>query len=363
MKTYLRIISKSSIKLTLFVLFLALSNQVLYPQEISIRKVSPSDYVFDSYSDEGYFQGWNLYFYNKEYHIFITFLVSNLGPNDLNHGVSLFLQSRKTGTKFYTKEFGVKTLQAKRGSFGQRSYDNFMLMKEDFCEIYVNTGEAKLHLKFKTKPIGVALSSGKFIVKPPEKFVRADIPFAFSEVSGKLNFNNEEILLNGIGGMEHLNTNYEVYKYSKRWEILRGKSKEGHLIFTGGFIGNKNFPGEFFKTIAVVSPTGEVILSGKVKRVETLKESFEPFSEYTLPTSENIYLSDDSSCYISTEIKESLGKIYVISNVSPVLRFFVRLFFAKPYQLHYTTQIKINCPEKIPFTEGKGIHSFYLINK
>ncbi len=351
------------LKLFRFFLILIFSVNSVLGQEESLRKVTNSDFVFDDYPNEGYFQGWNFYFFNKDYHIFATFLVSNLGPNDLNHGVSLVLQSRKTGTKFYTREFGAKTLQAKKGIFGQRSYDSFMQMVDGLYEIYINTGEAKLHLKFKTRPEGVALSGGKFFVKSPDKFVRADIPFAFSEAFGTLSFQKEEIKLTGVGGMEHLNTNYEVYKYSKRWEILRSKSDNGHLVFTGGFIGNDTFPGGFFKTVAVVAPSGEILLSGKVKRTEIVSSALEPFSDYTLPVVEKIYLSDDSSCFVTSERKGTLGKIYVIANVSPVLRFFVRLFFAKPYQIHFATNVKVHCAEKIPYFEAAGIHSYYLINR
>ncbi|MCE9499813.1 MAG: hypothetical protein K8R21_04850 [Leptospira sp.] len=325
----------------------------------------PSDFVFDSQPEEGYFQGWNFYFTDRKFYIFATFLVSNLGPNDLNHGISLVIQSRQTGSVYYTKEFGQQSLEVKKGEFFQKAYSNTMEFRNGLYVIHMNAGEAKLSLKIDPKPDGVALSGGKFTVKDPDKFVRADIPVSFANASAELEFKGEKFSLTGEGGFEHLNTNYEVYKYSRHWELLRAKNQEGLRLLTGGFTGNSSFPGKFFRTVAVQGADGEIILSGRVKRVETVSSAFEPYSEYTLPVIEKIHLSDDSSCFIQTERKQTVGKIYILSNVSAILRFFIRLFFAKPYQIHFISSSEIHCPQFLQKDAGtfRGIHSFYLFNK
>ena len=349
------------IQITILLIFC----QPIIGQNLNIRKTILSDFVYDNQPEEGYFQGWNFYFTDGKFYIFATFLVSNLGPNDLNHGISLVIQSPQTGSVYFTKEFGERSLEAKKGIFYQKAYSNKMEFKDGRYAIFMDAGEAKLSLSIEQKPDGAALSGGKFIVKDPDKFVRADIPVAFANATAELEYKGAKFPLKGEAGFEHLNTNYEVYKYSKHWELLRAKNDTDFLLLTGGFTGNEKFPGKFFRTIAILGNNGEIILSGRVNRVDTISSSFEPFSEYTLPLIERIHLSEDSSCYIQTERKGTVGKIYILSNVSAVLRFFIRLFFAKPYQVHFTSLSEIHCQKFLQKETGtfKGIHSFYLFNK
>lgn len=82
---------------------------------LTIRNVTLGDIVYQPHSEEGYLQGWNFFFRNSEYNIIVTFLVSNLGPNDLNNGVSIAIESKKTGSIFITKEFGRKDFSVDNG--------------------------------------------------------------------------------------------------------------------------------------------------------------------------------------------------------------------------------------------------------
>ncbi|MDV6234226.1 hypothetical protein CH379_001095 [Leptospira ellisii] len=331
----------------------------------NLRKTSLKDYSFQPYSQEGYFQAWNYSYRDDKTFIYATFLVSNLGPGTKNCGISLVVHTLGEGTQFVTKEFSSKELTAEKGKFDLKIENNRMSLNSEGIEIQQETENIKLFLSFKSDlKQGVSLSGGKYPVKDPGGFVQADMAYSFQSAWGYLIQDGKKKDLLGTGGLEHLLTNYEVYKYSRRWELFRSINEKEFRFYTGGFIGNDSFPGGFFRTAALLNPSGKTILSGKVVRFETLETEKEPFSGYELPLRERIHL--ENGCFADLIRKRSVGSINVLSNISAVLRFFIRLFFAKPYQIYSLADLTVHCPEKqlIPGSEEtyQGILSYYLIN-
>jgi hypothetical protein len=346
----------------LILFFLLLSTSVFSESALNIRKIVTQDYIYKPYEEEGYFQGWNYLFFNNEYHIFITSLISNMGPGDKNHGIALSIKSEKTGNFFVTKEFSVKSLEASRINYNIKNYNNSFEFKDNNYEIKVFADDVKLNLVFKNGKQGFTLSGDRHYVKEG-RFVRADVPFYQADVEGYMDYKGEVIPLKGKGGMEHLLTNWEVYKYSSRWEIMRAFSKDGYTLITGGFHGKEKLPGDFFKTFVILDKKNSIILSGKIKKDEQIKIEKESFSGYLLPTKEKMFLNDDASCYFTNENIDSLSKINVLSSISAILRFFVNLFFANPFILAFSTKVTVTCPTIFSTpVDFDGIHSQYLIN-
>ncbi|MBL0263474.1 MAG: hypothetical protein IPQ05_06240 [Leptospiraceae bacterium] len=329
---------------------------------LTIRHVTLADIVYQPHSEEGYLQGWNFFFRNSEFNIIATYLVSNLGPNDLNNGVSIAIESKKTGSIFITKEFGRKDLSVDNG-INLKMYNNTLKYDNGVYEVSQFYDDMKLFLKFESDNLGATLSGGKHFVKGQEKFVRADIPFSFVRTTGYIDYKGEIIELEGVGGLEHLITNYEVYKYSSKWEILRAVNKEGMKLYTGGFHGIKKSNEDFFRTLVIQNQRGEVLLSGMITKTEIVSSELDKFSGYILPVKEKIYVGDNG-CFVQSDRLYSVGKINILSNISAVLRFFIKLFFANPYQVNYSTRLTVNCPDlfKLMPTDFNGIHSYYLIN-
>lgn len=329
---------------------------------LTIRHVTLADIVYQPHSEEGYLQGWNFFFRNSEFNIIATYLVSNLGPNDLNNGVSIAIESKKTGSIFITKEFGRKDLSVDNG-INLKMYNNTLKYDNGVYEVSQFYDDMKLFLKFESDNLGATLSGGKHFVKGREKFVRADIPFSFVKTTGYIDYKGEIIELEGVGGLEHLITNYEVYKYSSKWEILRAVNKEGMKLYTGGFHGIKKSNEDFFRTLVIQNQKGEVLLSGMITKTEIISSELDKFSGYILPVKEKIYVGDNG-CFVQSDRLYSVGKINILSNISAVLRFFIKLFFANPYQVNYSTRLTVNCPDlfKLMPTDFNGIHSYYLIN-
>ncbi|MGJ4745933.1 hypothetical protein ACQV5M_06200 [Leptospira sp. SA-E8] len=362
------ILSKSI--LLFLLIFSALGEWKLEADETKIqaRKTSKHEMGFHPYTQEGYFQAWNYSFTDDKTWIFATFIISNLGPGTKNCGVSLVVYDKENGTQFSTREYSKDELKAESGNLELEIYDSSVYKGEGGPEIKMITDTAELVISYKTGwSKAVSLSGGKIHLPEKESFVQADMAFSSVPAKGYLVLNGNRMELNGRGGMEHLLTNYEVYKYSRRWELYRSINSAGERLFAGGFIGNENFPGEEIRTVSALDPSGKMLFSAKVLKSEVLESETEPFSGYHLPIKEKFYLDESGSCSLTVSRKHTIGQIYVLSNISAVLRFFVRLFFTKPYQLYYITDSKLDCaqiPEgNLPKDKNfRGIFSYYLIN-
>lgn len=342
-----------------FLLFFFLNFTNLFAENLlKLRKTVPSDFIFQPHPEEGYFQGWNFTFSNKDYQIFLTGVISNLGPNNLNNGISISIESKKTGSFFITKEYGQKDLKADKSRFQIQMYTSTIEEKNGTIELNIDADVVKLHLIYSSLFRGPNLSGGKHNLDK-NYFVKADIPFSYSKVIGTLDFKGEKIPLEGVGGMEHILTNLEVYKYSYRWEILRGFSK-GYRLFTGGYKGKND---QFFRTITVQNPKGDIIFSGKIETSEILEERKDPATGYVLPVKEKVFIDKEEKCGFQIEYAHQAGRINILDNISVVLRFFIKLFFANPYIINSHVKVDSLCPTYIPENMSwQGIKSDYLIN-
>ena len=320
----------------------------------------PQDFKTQHFPDEGYLQAWNFTFRNEKYNMFATFLVSNFGPGSHNNGISLLLKPKDQPVFYSTREFDADEYESKKGLFYQKSGENWMEYKNGIYSFYMNYGDWEIKLDYKPRRGSVPISKGRYPLKEEGKFVQADIPFSYSQVTGTIRYKEITEEIKGVGGLEHILSNEAVYQYSKKWELVRSITKDGHRIFTGGFVGNSDFPGAFFRRVAVLDTTGHVVLEGTVERVEVLDWEKEPTSGYTIPKSEVLYFNE-GKCSLLVKRTRPIATMSALENISSFLRFFIQLFFAKPYQIHWYADLKLDCPDWSG--EAKGFHSNYLINE
>lgn len=318
------------------------------------------DFKTQHFPDEGYLQAWNFTFRNEKYNLFATFLVSNFGPGSHNNGISLLLKPKDQPVFYSTREFDSDEYEFKKGQFYQRSGENWMEYKNGIYSFYMNYGDWEIKLDYKPRRGSVPISKGRFPLKEEGKFVQADIPFSYSQVTGTIRYKEITEEIKGVGGLEHILSNEPVYQYSKKWELVRSITKDGYRIFTGGFIGTPDFPGGFFRRVAVLDNSGHLVLEGTVEQAEVLDWEKEPTSGYTIPKTEVLYFNE-GKCSLLVKRTRSIATMSALENISSFLRFFIQLFFAKPYQIHWYADLKLDCP--IWSGEAKGYHSNYLINE
>ncbi len=326
------------------------------------RLSKPADFRTQLYKEEGYLQAWNFSLQNENYKVFCTFLVSNFGPGSKNNGISVLVKQKDKPVFYSTIELDEKDFEMKPGQFFQQSGENWMKYSDGKYSIHMVFPEWIFDLDFTpTTNVGVAISGGKLMLTEEGRFIQADIPVTFAKVSGNIFYKGVPDYVEGVGGIEHLLTNYEVYKFSKKWEIVRTITPDGTRILTGGFMGTDIIPGGFFRKIAVLSKSGKILMEGTISKSEILEEEKEPISGYILPKKERLYFGEDSSCTLDIHRYQTIAAISALENISSVLRFFIQLFFAKPYQIHADVELEVKCP--IWSGKGKGFHSYYLINR
>ncbi|GBF50855.1 hypothetical protein LPTSP4_23820 [Leptospira ryugenii] len=328
----------------------------------AIRPNLASDFRTQLYKDEGYLQAWNFSFQNQDYKVFLTFLVSNFGPGSKNNGMSVLVKHKNKDLYYSTQEFGEDEYSMKPGQFFQQSGENWMAFKEGKYVLHMVFPDWIFDLEFSpTLKSGIAISGGKLYLGDKERFIQADIPLSYANVKGYIFYKGLPEEVKGVGGMEHLLTNYEVYKFSKKWEIVRSQTKEGTRILAGGFMGSEIIPGGFFRKVGLISKSGEILLDGTVSKIEILETEKDLVSGYTLPKKEKLYLNERDDCHLTIERKQTIGSMSALENISALLRFFIGLFFTKPYQVHSDVEMSIHCGD---FQQkAKGIHSYYLINE
>ena len=78
-----------------------------------VMNVGPSDMVYQPTDEEGYMQAWNVNFRGNGMLIYITFVISNLGPKSLNNGVSILIV-QKGKVRVWTKEYDYQSLEAQK---------------------------------------------------------------------------------------------------------------------------------------------------------------------------------------------------------------------------------------------------------
>ncbi|TGL62242.1 hypothetical protein EHQ58_03295 [Leptospira ognonensis] len=339
-------------------LTIEVTSQVSQPARLS----KPADFRTQLYKEEGYLQAWNFSLQNETYKVFCTFLVSNFGPGSKNNGISVLVKQKDRPVFYSTLELDEKDFAMKPGQFFQQSGENWMNYKEGKYSIHMVFPDWIFDLDFTpTQKAGVAISGGKLMLTEEGKFIQADIPVSFAKVTGNIFYKGVPEYVEGTGGIEHLLTNYEVYKFSKKWEIARAITSDGTRILTGGFIGTDKIPGGFFRKVAVMSKGGELLLEGTVTRSEVMDSELEPTSGYSLPKKERVYFGEGEACHLDIIRTKTIAAISALENISNFLRFFIQLFFAKPYQIQADLELEVKCDAWSG--KGKGFHSYYLINR
>ena len=335
-----------------------------------LMNVGPSDMVFRPTEDEGYMQAWNVNYRGNGMLIYITFVISNLGPKSLNNGVSILLV-RDGKVQVWTKEYDYQTLEATPGRFGHKSYMNWLRYENGKYYVEIDQGDKSTPvIKLALSPYGpgLGLSDGPIQLKEGG-FIRFDVPVVSAKATGHIIMDDKRTELSGIAGMEYLNGNRPVHTFAKRFHLIRSYH-QGNGFFVGGFYGTDDAP---VRTLihAKVMKGGKLLDSGVVKDVENIKESYNGFSGYTIP---QLTLYRMQKCAVEEKTEYYSGGYYVLSNISILLRAVLRVFFAKPYVLHYYSTIRAWCgpgEAQKPYSELSGIKptasfpgesTFYLIN-
>lgn len=346
----------------IFTFLFALS--IIWAEQI-VKKTDLKSVQYSPLKQEGYIQGWNFYFKDNDYYIQATLAITNMGPGSLNSGVAVSVHKKGSlETEFYSDDFRYKSLVIDKKKFFIKLGKNSIQESNGVWLAKFNIPKGiKINLKLSPTSQLISLSGGEYPIGIRDYFVRADVIASFVPAEIELIKGKEKQVLKGIGGIEHLKTNYEVYKFSNMWDIHRANSNSGYQVFTGGFYTSKSgvIP---LKTITVLDPKGNLVLGEKVTSIETVATEKDSFSGYMIPIEEIYYWNDNKSCFMRLKKKGNLGKVNIIQKVTFIIRMIIKAFFTNPYQIAYSTEVEVDCPEKLKQKiSAFGTETLYLINK
>lgn len=336
----------------------------LNADEISLSE--PGDFVYQPIPEsEGYMQAWNVNFRGNGYYIYLTYLVSNMGPGSYNNGVSV-LVFNKGQSRVWTAEYSERSLTAAPGQFGIKSGRSQLSFENGKYIARVVMDDLRINLQLTPLAPGVRLSGGRIpVAEDQRKFIRADIPVSSAAVTGLIAFDNISDTLNGVGGLEYLMTNESPHTYAKRFSLIRSYTAD-QGIFVGGFYGTPNFPGSMLIRAAVMK-NGRIFKTARVSRIQTIEPLIDPLSGYLLARKTVFFLDGDGDCSILEERLYSTGGFYIISHISTLLRWVIRVLFAKPYIVHYGSRLTYSCESGLtkesPVIFNDAQSSHYLINE
>jgi len=335
---------------------------LLTPLAAEIGSSNVSDYAFMPTEDDGYIQAWNIDFRGKNSFIYVTFLVSNVGPGSWNNGVSVLVH-RNGQSRIWTTEYSIRSLKAQPGTFGHKSglsrigYDGGRLVIHAENPGGGASPAEPLSLDLVLTPIarGVQISGGQ-IEPEPGSFLRADIPLTSALAKMTLTIGGVTETIEGIGGFEALWASKSPHTYAKRFLLMRTFSADQGIIL-GGYFGKKS-ANDFLLRYAVLKKN-EIVASGNVEKVDVVSSQPDGFSGYTIPV--NVKYSLSNGCEITEQRQYFAGGFDVLGSVSSFLRWILRVFFAKPYVMHFDALLTYTCKGGKPMALDAQ-SSYYLIN-
>lgn len=332
------------------------------PLFAQVAPTTVSDYAFAPAPDEGYIQAWNAEFRGQGAYLYVTFVISNTGPGTWNNGVSI-LALKDGKNRVWTAEYSIRSLKAVPGQFGHKSGLSHIGYNEKghlVVHAVVPGGGASppesisIDLVIEPASPGVRISGGP-LQPAPGSFLRADIPVTSGRATAVVKIGSgREQTLQGVGGLEAIHSNHSPHSYAKRFLLIRTFTAD-RGIFVGGYFGRSEE--EFLLRYAIMEK-GKITASGAVKRVETAVSEKDNFSGYVIPKSVRYVLEND--CQITENRAYFTGGFDVLNSVSAVLRWILRVFFARPYVMHYSANLLYTCGAQNTPAEAQA--SYYLIN-
>ena len=236
---------------------------------------------------DGYVQAWNINFHGNGYSIFLTYLISNMGPGRLNNGLSMVIRQGKK-TRVGTAEFAERSLKARRGRLDVKmGSHNSLVYRKGAYHIGAKVNETSLKLTLRPGGPGLRLSGGPIRVGGARgDFIRADVPVVAGWARGVLTIDGKRIALSGAAGMEHILANRSPHKYANRFTLVR-TVRGNKAVLLGGI--HKTSGG--FALNAAYMEKGRVVRAGSITKYKVLKARKDDFSGYRIPLKSVYYLS------------------------------------------------------------------------
>jgi hypothetical protein len=301
----------------------------------------PNDFAFQPQKREQYFQAWNINFRSEEMRIFLTFAIGNFGPGDLNNGIALVISGRDANFRA-TGEYDDNSLKANPGEnvFIINNVSKLSLNEQGFTARAELNGY-RIRIRIPAPGKGIRLSPGK-IPLFKGKFVKADLPVTDARAEAELEFNGKKYTYSGFAGIDHVLTDVSPHYYSRRFILIRSNSPADG-VYAGGYIASPDNKGGDYVRLFIMN--GERIrTSGVLLKAVESESKLNPLPGAFVSDRTNLqFKTDTGECTLEATAKHFLGGIDLLWDVTPLLRWVLHFFFAKPFNIHYDGVVHLKC--------------------
>ncbi|MCS7206175.1 MAG: hypothetical protein NZ853_10805 [Leptospiraceae bacterium] len=293
---------------------------------------------FEPNSDEGYVQIWNYHHHSDLFHIYITFMVSNLGDGDFNNGVTLFLVDKRNHQKYLKAlEFTNQNLRATPKKWEiTLEKDNAFFLKNHEIYIKANSGEDNPILQFDIAIPLARIHNQKHSLTINDQSVDFEILFLNPQ---KISFDyyEKKISLYGKQGIECLLSKSNPLKIADSIHFLRSLLPEPE---------NQAFLFLIEKNNSLIQ--GKTFFGGIVNDFEITKTQ-EILKHHG-------FFIKNQDCEWKFQSLTSIGSFEVLQNVSLILRYFLKLIGINPEIVYSLADTVIECEKKSKIHKLPDLH-------
>lgn len=323
--------------------------------QAEIPRIYAPDFSFQPLPDSSYMQGWNINFVSEELCMYITFVVTNLGPGNNKNGIALIIY-HKGENRIIMDERSENQLLAQPGkssiTIGNK---HKMIIDKDkkIIYAYITKNGVTAEINFKMNH-PASLSGGKIQLSAKNKFIQTDVPSSSSPATAVLTINENTYSYKGTGFSEHILLNEFPQKYTEHLMVARSYHSLKSITIGGFKSKNKDFSHVYSFTQHGIEHAPS---SGSFqKMLDTIKQNEPALPGLLIP--KIIQLVDlKNGCSAVILSREFSGGIDVFGQVSSLLRWLLSVFFKRPFIANYKGNIRFGCNGK--FSEFDAVISHY----
>ncbi|MCB1172509.1 MAG: hypothetical protein KDK39_03035 [Leptospiraceae bacterium] len=306
-----------------------------------------------------YIEAWSFRHDQPDLYLSITFLISNLGPGQLNNGLAVLIYQGGQ-SHIITAEYSDHSLTARPGDFGiksGRSY--FRSCGSDCLDVAIRLDQIHLDLQLSQilrgpdmdhpdLPLNAALRNN----------MQASIPIGRARSVGQIRWQRQELQLAGIGGLEYIHTHRSPHRYVKRIHLLRslrgpefyagflepvsakhtGAAAPGFGISFGPLLPGMQLPQAAPGSLSASHSRG--LLQVPELRLELPQVYYFTSVPYSSPGSDTSAVGE---CRLAVTRQVYRGGMTVFGHISAVLRWVLQLLFANPVIVHFQATADWQC--------------------
>lgn len=298
--------------------------------------------------------------------IFLSMIVSNFGPGDLNNGVSLVLAEEGQPERVWTAGYSHRSLTMSAGSFGVKIGRCRLWREGSSIRLILWLPDPEMSVEFVIEPSMVPLrltSEPVRVARDGNQYFDASLPVPNGKWSGRLSIKDGRTLaLRGRGGIAHIFADHPMYPYARRLKLLRA-SDEDQGFFLAAFEGS-NSARQAHYGILVRTEGNRVVERVFLKRPAAKTRSYvDRETGYRLFRGGQYEFGTAArgTCRIVEDEEYVAARFSVMKHVPYLVGFFLQFTSARPYMVYAEGRVGLECEGDAEVGVSIPSHSSYFL--